>query len=156
MYQLNRKSENPITIMKLQHWAWQDHWLPTTARKCKRIVAHPRTHIHEDASPGAVKCPKPIIRESQKPKFYYLFIVVILNCIMYLKLHQWSVATKGIFFNYALLWNDLTIPNLYIKWNYYLLCQIKTDLFQLAAQSLLCGLNFIHHHAISIDCPFDS
>lgn len=30
-------------------------------------------------------------------------------------------------------WMISTIWNLYIKWNYYLLCQIKTDLFQLSS-----------------------
>lgn len=30
-------------------------------------------------------------------------------------------------------WMILIIRNLYIKWNYYLLCQIKTDLFQLSS-----------------------
>lgn len=135
MYQLNRKSDNPITVMRLKHWVWQDHWLQKTARKCKRVVAHPHTHISKDASPGVRKELKWIVMEGQRPTFYYLLIVVILGCIIYLKVYQRSVVAEGILFHfsYVLLLKDLTTQSVYIKWNYYFLCQRKTDLLQLSS-----------------------
>lgn len=98
MYQLNRKSDNPITVMKLKHWAWQILWLQTTTRKCKRVVAHPQTHIPRDMTPGTMKLLKGTVMESQRLKFYYLFIIVILNNITYLKDQQWPVAAEGVLF----------------------------------------------------------
>lgn len=49
-------------------------------------------------TPGTMKLLKGTVMESQRLKFYYLFIIVILNNITYLKDQQWPVAAEGVLF----------------------------------------------------------
>lgn len=154
MYQLNRKSDNPITVMKLKHWVWQDHWLQTTARKSNRIVVRPQAHIPKDVSPGAMKLLKGTVTESQRLTFYYLFIIVILKCTIEFTSGQWLLNEFiSIVFSYWVVW-----PLKICTWNeiiFYSAGQKLTSSYS-AAQIFLCGLNFMHHYPICTDCPFDS
>lgn len=55
-----------------------------------------------------MKLLKGTVVESQRPKYYCLFIEDILKCIKDFKVHQWPVATEGIVFQLCspIEWSD--------------------------------------------------